>query len=479
MNTIKNFVLTVSAVAATAAIFSGCSTPTIPVTMNVTGEIKMGGVSKIALIDFNTLPDDPLTGTLAADPETCGLVQRSVASAFYKVPTYKIANLTHEQAIAAVQDANPAKRFDALVYGRIWWQITPETDGEYPVKYTLDQWENVPYKTQDPITKKDVVKIAKLMTMKTDVIKMLKYRTKSASLMLSLSFYRIDGNGNVSKIVDTYQVSEGGFTLMNGNIKVETSEIGIKNDSELARLQKTGNNKKQTTAYQDMFAEKGLLDFSGVLPKEKQGPKAKVDANGKVILTQETVTIPSELQAKLMLASRIANDISSKVAPSEMTFQSPWVDKKILFAFEKRFDARLTNLLQNRAWDATKAYAAFKIRELVGEENADDFKSIEDIPATYPVAKSEKTFTAEEAEKKLAYLIDKKVDIYLYAIAIACEATGDMYGAIDTYTEAFNLKPTAETALGISRCNMALGQDEKINNVNKAVKAATKKATLN
>ena len=58
----------VAAVAAVVAgLIAGCSTPTIPVTMNVAGEIKLNGVSKIALADFNTLDGDAFSGAVAAD----------------------------------------------------------------------------------------------------------------------------------------------------------------------------------------------------------------------------------------------------------------------------------------------------------------------------------------------------------------------------------------------------------------------------
>ena len=80
-------VIKVSAVAAVVTGFiAGCSTPTIPVTMNVAGEIKLNGVSKIALADFNTLDGDAFSGAVAADAETCALVKSAVASSFYASP---------------------------------------------------------------------------------------------------------------------------------------------------------------------------------------------------------------------------------------------------------------------------------------------------------------------------------------------------------------------------------------------------------
>ena len=516
MKNAKTVISAASAAVVGAAIICGCSTPSIPVTMNVAGEIKLTGVSKIALVDFNTLPDDPFTGKIAADAETCALVQRTVASAFYKTPTYQVANLTDEQAINAAQQSIPNKRFDAIVYGRLWWQMTPETDGEYIKQYTLKSWENVPYKQK--VLGKEVPMIAKVTTQTKDVLKLLKYRTRSAALMLSLAFYRVDGNGNVSKIVDTYQVTEQGFTLMNGEMKSDVADVGMKNDGAVARLQKTGKDDNKKTAYEEMFGEpKGLLGgaiggaaanaagqaaggalggltkgFGGLgsaiggavadaateaKPKDaKPAKKAKVDANGKVILSQEVVTMPTELQAKLMLAAKLSGDIAAKVAPSEVTFESPWVDKVILWFFDKRFDAKLTNLLQNRAWGATKQYAAYVIRQKVGKELADKIESIKDIPASYPVAKSEESF--DKDEDRLEYFADEDVNIYLYALAIAQEASGDAFAALDTYTEAFNMKPTKETALGISRCNMSIGQAKRVNETNKEKNKAAKKTKL-
>ena len=57
----------VAAAGLTVVLITGCETPTIPVTMNVAGEVKLNGVSKIALADFNSLKGDAFTGVMAAD----------------------------------------------------------------------------------------------------------------------------------------------------------------------------------------------------------------------------------------------------------------------------------------------------------------------------------------------------------------------------------------------------------------------------
>ena len=95
---LDSMVIKATAVAGVVAAFVvGCSTPTIPITMNVSGEVKLNGVSKIALADFNSLPGDPFTGVMAADDETCALVKRAVASAFYVSPMYQIVDMDIEK----------------------------------------------------------------------------------------------------------------------------------------------------------------------------------------------------------------------------------------------------------------------------------------------------------------------------------------------------------------------------------------------
>ncbi len=481
MNKVNRIALTASVAAVAIALVPGCSTPTIPVTMKVAGEVKLTGVSKIALVDFNTLPNDPFTGKTAADRETCDLVQRTVASAFYKTPTYQIVDLSAEGDIADARNVLPDKRFDAIVYGRVWWQMTPETDGEYLKKFTLESWENVPYKQK--VLGREVPAIAKVTTQTKDVVGALKYRAQSATLMLSLAFYRVDGNGNVSKIVDVYQVAENGFTLMNGDMRVDESEIGMKNDGAVQRLRKTGNDVEKKTAYEEMFPESdGLLAGAlGSAAGNAAGPsdkKSKVDANGKVVLSRENVTMPTELQAKLMLAAKLSGDVAAKIAPTEVSFETPWVDRSVLGLFDKRFDARLTELLKNRAWSATRDYAAYVIRRKLGKTLSEKIASIEDVAASYPIMESEESFDDDETEDMIEYFADEKIDVYLYALGIAQEATGKTFEALDAYTEAFNIKPSRETALGISRCNMAIGQSKRVNETNKEKNKAEKKAKL-
>lgn len=525
-----------------AALVAGCSTPTIPVTMNVSGEIKLNGVSKIALADFNSLPGDPFTGTVAADEETCALVKRAVASAFYVSPMYQIVDLDIEKDIHDETDARPKKRYDAVIYGRLWWQTTPETAGQYPHAFTLETWNNVPYTTKDPITGKEIQAIAKVTTQRKDVLKMLDYRVQNATLMLTLAIYRLEKSGDIVKITDTYQVTNQGFTLMNGEMKLDRAGVGVKDDNAVTRLQKTGKDEKVTTAYEDMFVPKqmsladagkelanagaamvsgltagvgglggGLLggktdDADKAKSDDAKADGRKVDANGKLILTQETVSMPTELQAKLMLAESVSKNLAAKLAPSKATFD----------VSADLGDTRLVNLLKNGAFKSAKDYALYRLRQKMGKQIC--AKLVRFLPefgeeCSYPVPDSAEKIegfneklvdellkgdfniyfyslgvahesavalegSAVYMDKMVKYLAKQDLDIYFYALGICNEATQNLDEAMEYHRFAFNVKPSLDYALGISRVYLAMGEGDRLKQTAKAKNKAAKKAKL-
>lgn len=520
----------VSVTGVAAAMIVGCKAPTIPVTMKIAGEVSMTGVSKIALADFNSLKGDAFTGAMAADAETCALVKRAVASAFYASPMYQVVDMDAESKIFKAQNSRPDKRFDAIVYGRLWWNVTPETSGQYPKQFTLSTWSKIPY-TQK-VLGKAVPAVANVTTETKDVIQMLDYRAQEATLMLSLSVYTLDENGGISKVVDTYQVTNQGFTLMNGEMKVDTNGLGMKEDSEVARLQKTGAKDELRSAYEEMFVPKeetiiadvgkaalgAVAGFGAsfkavkdaVAPEEKKEPvdknALKRDPNGKVILSQDVVAMPTELQAKLMLATAVSRGLTAKLAPSEVTFNVP----------ADLGDKRLLNLLKNGAYKSAKEYSLYMLRSKLGKQIC--AKLSRHLPefgeeCSYPVPESQKQIPgynealvdelmkgdfnvyfytlgtahacAVELEKSanyndamIAYLASENLDIYLYALGISCEAKGDMENAEDYYRYAFNVKPSMAPALGLSRVKMATAQSGKLRKVQKAKRKAAEASEI-
>lgn len=524
---LETTVLKVVAVAGVAAaIVAGCSTPTIPVTMNVAGEIKLNGVSKIAIADFNSLPGDPFTGVMAADAETCALVKRAVAASFYASPMYQIVDMDVEKDIHDEHGANPSKRFDALIYGRLWWSVTPEIEGKYPRIYTLRSWENEPiYKNGKKI------RVNEVTTQTKDVLQMLDYKVRNATLMLTLSAYRLEKSGDVVKLSDTYQVSNQGFTLMNGQVKLDSGLVGLKDDSAVARLKATGKDEKVTSAYEEMFgrpadsvaavggaAAAAVGGFGSMLsnplasakeeaPVKEVKTAAKRDANGKLILTQQTVSMPTDLQAKLMLADSISRGLSAKLAPTKQTFD---VEADL-------GDARLVNLLKNGAFASVREYSLYMLRTKMGKQICEKLvKFLPEFaePCTYPVPDSTAKFedynealidellkanfdlyfytlgiahdaaaalegSARYNDKMLGYLAGEDLDIYFYALGIYNEARQNLDAAGEYYKFAFNVNPSKAYALGISRVYLAMGQDALLKQTQKAKNKASKSSKLN
>lgn len=512
-----SFVCTAGVAAAVAAILGGCSTPNIPVTMDVAGEIKLNGVSKIAIAGFNTLKGDAFSGEMAADAETCALVKRAVASAFYASPMYQVIDLDAEQAVHDGTDAKPKKCFDAVVYGRVWWQIADETSGTYPKKMTLDTVVNVPYKQK--VLGKEVPAVAPVTVLKKDVVEMLDYSIRNATLMLTLAVYRLEGNGEIAKIVDTYQVTNEGFVLENGEMKfAEGTRVGYE-DMFVQKSASLGDvaadvGKALTAGFGSIFdaakdAAKTVNESeSEKAPEDPLKPK-RDGVTGKIVLTQNTVAMPTELQAKLMLASSVSRSLGSKLAPSKKTFEVP----------ADLGDDKLVNLLKTGAFKSAKEYALWSLYQKLGKEvcaklaqflpefaEAPSFE----IPASTLVLPSynEELFDmllknefnlsdvyfytlgvshevasslsgyATYNDELIAYLAKQELDIYFYALGVCAEATRDFDHAMEYHRFAFNCSPNAAAAQGMARVSEALGQDAKLAQARKAKKKAAKKTDL-
>ena len=142
-----------AAPALAALVFAaGCTTPVLKLTMVESGEFKLSDISKIAILDFNSLPGDPFGNSVAADAETCGIMQRAVSAALSRSHTWEITRLDVEQAVAAFDPAIlPKHRFDAIAYGRVWWQYPPERDLMKPALFTLETKTRVTYQVEVPV----------------------------------------------------------------------------------------------------------------------------------------------------------------------------------------------------------------------------------------------------------------------------------------------------------------------------------------
>ena len=432
------------------SLMTGCGTVTVPVSVTVPGEFNLTGVSKIALVDFNSMPDDPLAGVYAADKETISIVQRMVASSFYKTPMYHIADLDLEKEIAAKHSAGLAgHRFDAILYGRLWWQVSPERRGTYPHVFTLKTWRNVKYDTgmKNPLSGEPIYETAEVVQNTRDVLQTLSYRTWNASLMLSLTLYRVDKDGKFEKITETYAVASQNFEVDNGTFSTKYLPIGLNEDSRSDRLKATSEKKS----------------FFGSLASDFENKKRSVSS--KVEMVQNTASIPTELQMKLMLGKELVSVLGRKIAPSQMVFN-------IQCDFD---DDKLVNLLKDGAFKAAKEYIVYKVRQELGNGISDKIDPVAnyDIPK-YLVPKADPEKISDEDVKEAA----ADYRDYLYALGVCEEATGQFEQALYTYRYVFGLSPESEYANGISRCLFALGMNARVKENVKAQKAAERKSSL-
>ena len=444
------------AVGAIIALMSGCTSPNIQVTIKTPGEFKLGGISKLAIVKFNSLQDDASVGAYSADEETIRIMQSLVASAFASGKTYKVTNLERENAIAdAAGDTGRTallstmnSRFDAVIYGRVWWQIAPEEQGNYPMLFSsLKEWVNKPYTVETLGQKVDKVKAVTIRTQ--DVLQQVPYRSQKASLMLSLSIYRLDASGMVSKVVETYSVASQTACLANGGISNVTDLIGADATGRTADMQKAN----QKTG--------------SVLSKLIGGDSKKADVEPKFTATKNTRTIPSSLQMKCEMANSLVTELAKKLQPTDVVFEIPndFSDKKI------------THLLQDNAFLAGLSYSEFAfMRNLRDGYKADKVQAIldekakilDEVNIAEAYAKSSKLFK-EAAEDNIEYL---------YTSAICEEGLGHFKKALYAYRLAFEVKPQFKTAMGISRCLFAMDMAERVKETSKESKKAEKKAGL-
>lgn len=479
-----------------ALLVAGCQTPTYRLPMDASGEFKLSDVSKIAIIDFNTLPGDAFSNG-AADRETCAIIQRALSASLARSGMWDIVRLDAEQAVATIDPgAFPNRLFDAIAYGRVWWQFPPERDVLKPELFTLTTKSRITYMAQETVggnigglfnstsaggsaprssglsglassltsglgglvgggssssrpsaapaqpQTRMVEKHVDLVTETRDVLENIGHRSREASLMLALSLYRVRSNGMIEKVADTFLVLDQTFLLDNGRY----------------------------AAHDVAFGPPGA-GVAAAAPEEKEEEKG-------VVLPASLSTIPSDMQAKLMLAMRAAEDLGRRIAPHKdiRTVSYDFPDKKI------------AKLLSTHAYDAAESYALRSIRTALGAEVAakvEPLLSYEEKPdyvvPPSPPSDVEKVSVPDrnEAAAAVERLVAKRDCVpALFALALCQEATGRTEEALYTYRYVFRVEPDEASAQGIARCHEALGAAARIAEQRREIRKARPKARL-
>ena len=267
-------------------VLTGCN-PYLNFTNTLPSEYNLEGVSKIALVEFNSLPDDPVTGVYTVDDETKKIVKDMISTVFFKGKTYKIANLNAENTIlksGKISNVALAQRFDAILYGRIWWKTTPEYKNITPKVYNLEKWYYERYVCGLTSGGYPIYSRARLTDYTREVMREHKYRAKNATLMLSLTLYKIKRNGEIEKIVEDFAAADQNYLLLNGDFS--TSFVPHYENKlsqlELINLQSEDKNEKKKIIEKELagFIDKNqnATTTNGEIPENgKWFDKASID----------------------------------------------------------------------------------------------------------------------------------------------------------------------------------------------------------
>ena len=221
--------------------------------------------------------------------------------------------------------------------------------------------------------------------------------------------------------------------------------------------------------------ESNLSSFGGGEGGKKAA--AQEEQKGATAIPAHLTTIPPDMQAKLMLAVRAAEEIGRQIAPHKVV-------RIIPYSFS---DAKLQKLLQNRAYMAAEQYALRSIRTALGAEVAAKVEplmsygkpkyEVKSSPAADMEAVSGDEKSAAAAAEKLA--AKRGCAEALFALGICQEAGGRAEEALYTYRYVFRLDASPAAAEGIARCHEALGDAARIAEQSRSKKKAERKTQTN
>ena len=430
------------------------------------GEYNLAGVSKIALIGFNSLPDNPAAGIYSADEATKRIIEDMIASKFFKGKVYKVTRLDAEKEIFASQAGTIklAQRFDAILCGRVWWKTSGEYKNIHPVVYNLEKWHYEKYMSGRTSSGQPLYSIARLTDRKTDVKVDHIYRAFNANLMLTLSLYRVNRNGEIEKIVTDFAVADQDYLLDNGKFATTFLSHDAARLSNFERIRAKGENKDAKAAAEEA---------------EKSG---ELDDN------RTAKTIPTELQAKIMLGQKLADAMGKKMTNTEIPVEAEF----FTYCFFAPMDKKIFNTIiagnfklarKNLVTEIRKA-AGYGICDRIGSLSAYDKESVKiaNDPKCFEALKKAKNAKEQkEIEEEINELVEDTVDDFeneLYALAICEEACGAYEYALETYRALLKSSAEEKYALGISRCLASLDMTDRLTEIAKEAKKSTKKSSL-
>jgi hypothetical protein len=413
------------------------------------------------LLEFNTIPSGLGHGAFAADRAICRLARQTVADVFYKDPFFALVDLPLEQQISRHADRSRLKsRLDAVMYGRVWWQVTDEYRNYLPSKMQLTSWRNIRYVCGHDDDGNPIYCTKKVTTESKDVFYEKRYRARKATLMMGLSVYRLDRNGHVEKLTHVFEVASRPAFIVNGEFSDRL---------ELTTARKVAGKIKTLKTEEGGFMA-GLSSFMGSmgLGGEKE-IKAELDSSTIV----DVCTIPVDLESQLGMCGEIGARLQNLIAPhrEEIPVNVAGQDKKTktLISAEAymgnvKYIAR-AKLAQGHEEIALDFYDVDLIggaKKVVARNHRaayDESVQGKDPGTVEPYVPLTKDELLEEAND---YLEDHVKD--LYNMALSLEALGDFERALEIYRFAFDRYESKDQdyADGLGRCLLALDMADRL-----------------
>jgi len=425
------------------------------------GEIKIANMSKIALIDFNTITSKPNQGIYAANPEIVELAKGSLFDIFYKMPFYSMVDINFENHIES-NILNMVKRdsiFDAFLYGKLWWQLSKEYQNIKPDKYNLSHWKVVKYQYGKTDKGEKLYTTKTLTTLTKDKLFKRHYRVKKCTLKLSLTLYRVKNNGEVIKSTQLTEVATRDAIIDNRkftlNKPIMISAIKKQTRSEMLKTK------------QSVFSN--FSSFLGLKGKSKE-----IQDDYKV--ARNIQTIPNQLEFQIDLLDLISKKLNELTVPHLEEFEVQVLSGT---------DSKSLRLIQCSAYSALEHYLVYKLSKYPDythffEEAFDPLKGAESViqrdHKEYFDKKNkdnpEKVYkplpNEDVKEQANDYLEDHIVD--LFNLGLALEATGKYERALEVFRFAYHqYRPLdLKYADEIGRCLLALDMNDRVQEVSDA-----------
>ncbi|WP_027178151.1 hypothetical protein [Maridesulfovibrio bastinii] len=452
----RNRQLFISALIALLCLTGGC-VQKVKVNLLKPGEIKLTGLSKIAILPFNSIESDIPAGKYSAGSRVCNLARKCVADALYKKPYFQLVDLNLEKKISRInQNARLNHRLDGILYGQVWWQVSNEYKNYIPKKMTLTNRQTVKYVCGTDDDGNPIYCRKTLIKKRWDELYKSHYRAVTASLMMSLSVYRIDRNGKVEKVAHVFEIGKKPAVIQNGEYKTSLKIIGFKEQ----------DNRDKTLKTEEGFGFNALASLFNMTSKTEKKSVLEKD------VTNNNNSIPASLNMENSIAQAISKRLTSVIQPhmEEFDVVMHGKDKKTQTLFLTGAYQGLTKYLALVITDGNEDLADELLEDLTFEETkkqavlhkmkADYELSQADVPAAQREpfnAPSDQELT-EEAKSELGGMTNE-----IYNLALAFEGTGDFERALEIYRYGFNEFESSDQDMadGIGRCSLALDMSNR------------------